>query len=159
MTHNIDNVYKKILKVINNGNPCLHVESLHPRVVSANSKHNKSHNTRKRNTNTNIKKCKHFFSKYSIETMFEEYLKYLYILYMSRYFLNKNLCAGLKIFLIFCVCVCVFFLGTKLHQLVRGKKRRNTISTKDFIGKNLPNLTNSPHFISRKPKSKSPNLD
>jgi len=65
MTHNIDNIYKKILKVINNGNLCLHVEILRPIAVSTNSKHNKSHNTRKTNTNTNIKKCKHFFKKYS----------------------------------------------------------------------------------------------
>jgi hypothetical protein len=58
MTHNIDNFFIKILKVINNGNTCLHVENLHVREVSTNSKHNKSHNIRIRKTNINIKKCK-----------------------------------------------------------------------------------------------------
>jgi hypothetical protein len=51
-------------------------------------------------------------------------------------------------------------LGDKITPISEGKKeKRNKVSTKDFIGKNLPNLTNSPHFISRKKKSKSPNLD
>lgn len=72
---------------------------------------------------------------------------------MSKYLKNTNLCSGSKILF-------HFIFGTKLCQLVRGKKRRNTISMKDFIGKQSPKFDKF-HHISYQGFffSKSPNLD
>jgi len=70
--------------------------------------------------------------EFDFETMFEEYLKYLYILYMSRYLKNTNLCAGSKNF---CFVLFCFFFWDKILPIIEGKRRRTTISTKDFIGK------------------------
>jgi hypothetical protein len=60
--------------------------------------------------------------EFDFETMFEEYFKYLYILYMFRYLKNTYLCASLekKLFFVF------LFLGggggDKITPINLGKK-------------------------------------